>query len=76
MSVSAVGSVSYVPGQLQGVGQSDRAEEAVEIITAPATPVPIPAAGGEGDDAGAVSTPLTRSSLPVQDALLGLQTGK
>jgi hypothetical protein len=49
-------------------------DEAERILTVPVTPAPFE--DGDADDRGALSTPLTRSSPPVQDALLGLQTGK
>jgi hypothetical protein len=76
MSVSAVGSTPYVPGQFRSVrleGLSEE-EDAGRILAVPATPAPFE--DGDADDRGAISTPLSRSSPPVQDALLGLQTAE
>jgi hypothetical protein len=76
MSVSAVGSAPHIPSQLQGVAREARSEEDEAGGAVAASAGPAPLEDGEADDRGALSTPLTRSSPPVQDALLGLQTGK
>jgi hypothetical protein len=76
MSVSAVGSAPYGPGQFRSAGLVGLSEvdEAERILTVPVTPAPFE--DGDADDRGALSTPLTRSSPTVQDALLSLQTGE
>jgi hypothetical protein len=76
MSVSAVGSAPYVSSQLRGLGQEALSEkdEAGGAVAASAAPAPLE--DGDAEDRSALSTPLTRSSPPVQDALLGLQTGE
>jgi hypothetical protein len=76
MTVSAVGSAPYVPGQFRSVGLKGLSEEDEVGGILAASAVPAPFEDGDADDRGALSTPLTRSSPPVQDALLGLQTGK
>jgi len=76
MSVSAVGSAPYVPSQLRGLEQEVLSEEDEAGGDLAASAAPAPFEDGDADDRGALSTPLTRSSPPVQDALLGLQTGE
>jgi hypothetical protein len=76
MSVSAVGSAPYVPGQFRSVGQEGLSKENEAGGTVAASAAPAPLEDGDAEDRSALSTPLTRSSPPVQDALLGLQTGE
>jgi hypothetical protein len=78
MDISSVGSTAYTQGQVQNVRPGDRAgdDKTADNAAANSTPAPAKADDGDGDDRGATSDPVSRSSPAVQEALLNLQTSQ